>query len=305
MVLDAMRWATLQKALASAGTPLSFPHAVLSKPATANMDRTERDKCTYRDYAGRCVGLTTVGRMPSDQFESAVEAFSTEPIAGVHPLLARWLALECRFAHDDYQGRGGVDDVEVRVRGRRLVLTAPHATNSPRTDRAPFSDAYTGGLAELLGERLDATVGVTIGQSSSNPNRDSEHRLKLVLAPYVGEGDLCVDLHAMRDEHGPDIEIGLGMYDLDTAPRQVIVILRRLEASGFEVVVNERFRAQHEGTMTTWAQRRGAIGLQVEVAWRHLDLRAESHRAVELFEALESGLSMVTGPPQAHWGWGT
>jgi len=237
--------------------------------------------------------LTTVTRMSIDG-TSEQQGASDAPLASIDaPSIWEWVAEERAFAANRYRGTGVDDDVAVLRGTKSLLLTAPHATLSPRDGRIPFPDAGTGGLVVALGRALEVTAAFTTGPSLTNPNRDLSHPLKALVSSEVVPGRTCLDIHAMRDSHGPDFEVGLGLAACGDSHRLANVLAGLLTASGYDVRFNEHFRAAYDGSMTTWAQRRGATAVQLEIAVRHLRPESDPDRALRLYDTLQTAFGAI------------
>jgi phage replication-related protein YjqB (UPF0714/DUF867 family) len=96
-----------------------------------------------------------------------------------------------------------------------------------------------------------------------------------------------IDLHGMKDGHGADVIIGCG----DGSPSSTALAQRiaaHLEAARVTTEpdgASRGFGATGAGTMTSWAQRRGATAIQVEIS--------RSYRAAQSAE--KSRERLITG----------
>lgn len=192
-----------------------------------------------------------------------------EAAAYASPLCARWIELDRPYRADPPPAEA----VRLaRYGGRRLVVTAPHAVRHRRRGLDKPADLRTGGLAELLAERLGGTALGSVGRLGSDPNWDApptafRTRLLEVLAAMRAPA-LVLDLHGMGDAWGADAVIGLGPAPSRRALAAGLDLRDGLAAAGLATAVGAPFAATHPGTVTACAQGAGADAIQLELAAR-------------------------------------
>lgn len=203
---------------------------------------------------------------------------------------ARWHALNQPFTLNDYMGPAAGSCTLV-VEGRhQVVFSAPHAVHHSRNGLHKSNDANTGGLALALAHHLESSAIALRrgGRQFGDPNADLEHPLKDAAAPLVGPGTMFVDLHGMADrEH--DVIVGLGAVPTPRAFRAAEQFVGAARAQGVSATIADDetgFNARGEATMTTWALRRGADALQLEIARNLRSRRAPAERRGALLRAL-------------------
>lgn len=205
---------------------------------------------------------------------------------------ARWHALNQPFTLNDYMGPDEGSCTLV-VEGRhQVVFSAPHAVHHSRNGVHKSNDANTGGLALALAHHLKASAIALRrgGLEFGDPNADLEHPLKEAAAHLVRPGTMFVDLHGMADrEH--DVIVGLGATPTPRAFRAAEQFVRAARSQGVSATIADEetgFNARGEATMTTWALRRGADALQLEIARNLRSVRATAERRTALLRALIS-----------------
>ncbi len=238
-------------------------------------------------------------------------AADTNDIRPTDPALVaahRWREFNRPFEANDFHGPSVGRLWDITDRGTALVLTAVHGVRHRRDGAGvKANDANTGGLALVLAHETRCSYGVvTRTGNGDDANSVVDHPFKLAMADklHIGPGTLLIDLHGMSDHPTVDVAIGLGVDPDDVttkAAHRVAARLRQIELRvdlGGEVT---GLQARGDGTVTRWAQQRGASAFQVEIA-RHLRTFAGSAMTRARFvnvlgfalAELHKGLSPIT-----------
>jgi hypothetical protein len=207
-----------------------------------------------------------------------------------NPLVRQWTELNAPFASNSNRGPKAGPRWIIDWRGP-LVVSAVHAVDHERDGCWKNADAGTGGLAMALSINLGCSkVAVTRSvPMMGDANWDDYHPLKAQLDKlgYIDERTVYIDLHGMKDGHGADVFIGCG----DGSPSSTALAQRiATHLEGARVTTDpdgasRGFGATGAGTMTSWAQRRGATAIQVEIS--------RSYRAAQSAE--KSRERLITG----------
>lgn len=183
-------------------------------------------------------------------------------------IAARWVALNEPYTSNGNHGAGEPDGaLYVKRASSSLLLTAPHAVRHYRSKDLPSkkSDIWTGGLCELLGEKLDiSSVTATGFKQKWHTWDERSDDFKRIVAAAADRGVFVLDLHGMQDNHNVDICIGLG-----PEPSERVMLFAdnlRTALSPFNVAINKPFDATLPFTVTSFVQLRGGDGLQIEIA---------------------------------------
>ena len=167
----------------------------------------------------------------------------------------------------------------------RVLLTAPHGGNQLRDGVVKAADQYTAALALLLAELTGAAALVCIGGPYPDPAWPAPAGAEgpaLEVAQQFSSATLgrkvVLDLHGMRNDHGPDICLGLGA----SPSRRELLLAGRLvrlgKRLGLSVTVNSPFRGDRATSVTSLAQLSGVTALQIEIARRLRDPRQDPAR---------------------------
>jgi hypothetical protein len=192
-----------------------------------------------------------------------------------------WRRLERSLASYD------VPRLVVPPRGRRVIVTAPHAVEHVRAGDTKRPDMWTGGLALLVAGRSGAGAVVELS-GEGDPSWQAHHPFKdavTALDPAV-----VIDLHAMRSRE-PLVEIGTGEPG-GTRPTPLADLVRTsLEGVDIATVTDHRFPARGHATITQWARQRGIDAVQLEVSVQlvppFVDARTVERLVVALVDAVQ------------------
>lgn len=176
-----------------------------------------------------------------------------------------WLRLDRQVTGD-----GAARPVITQRGTRPVLLSAPHAIAVPRADGSLVADRRTGGLALLLARMTGAYALVTTEPAPCLLWRCRDDPFASAVRAHARAGHLVLDLHGMRDIHGPDVCLGTrGLRDPGTVA--VRDLLRAELADRFLVTVDQPFAARAPHTVTTLLHTEGGTGVQVELAARLRD----------------------------------
>lgn len=202
---------------------------------------------------------------------------STAP--GVAPSAAETIeavrAAERRYRANSYDGSGEPGSIHFvdRTATSPLVLVAPHAVRHHRAGQLKAPELYTGGIAEVLGERLGASVltvdGLVPDWGDVWTGRDDEFTRTLHGLP---PGAIIVDLHGMRDDSAEaPFVLGTGRSSGETT--EALRESLRTEF-GADITDEGRFGARAEYTVVDHMQRRDHPAIQIEMAYSARDPEA-------------------------------
>jgi hypothetical protein len=187
----------------------------------------------------------------------------------------RWRLLNEPFAERDGRGPASAPVFEITTGDGRAVVSAVHAVRHFRRRRGwKAQDVQTGGLALALVEATGWSVATCTRSTAEveDANRNPHHPIKLELdrCGFPSAGGALLDLHGMADgADRPDIALGFGVEDpltLELANQIELAALRHGVTVGRGDAIG--LGATGVGTMTRWAQARGAGALQLELAAR-------------------------------------
>jgi hypothetical protein len=187
----------------------------------------------------------------------------------------RWRLLNEPFAERDGRGPATAPVFEIVPADGRGVISAVHAVRHFRRGRGwKEQDFSTGGLALALAEATDWSVATCTRSTAEveDANRNRHHPIKLELEHHglPSDGGALLDLHGMADgTDRPDIALGYGLED-DWTCRLADLVEVAAARHGITVGRGDAIGlgATGPGTMTRWAQGRGAGALQLELAAR-------------------------------------
>ena len=219
------------------------------------------------------------------------------PAPGTAPAAADTVAAvsaaERRYQANMYDGSGEPGSVHFvdRTATSPLVIVAPHAVRHHRAGNLKAPELFTGGIAEVLAERLGASVlavdGLVPDWGDDWAGRDDEFtRILHGLPP----GAVIVDLHGMRDtsSEAPFV-LGTGR-STDESTAALRASLR--EAFGTDITDERRFGARAGYTVVYHMQRRGHPAIQIEIAYGARD--PESGRLPATVDRLYAALADVS-----------
>lgn len=202
-------------------------------------------------------------------------------------------AAERRYRANMYDGSGEPGSVHFvdRTDTSPLVFVAPHAVRHHRAGKVKAPELFTGGIAEVLGERLGASVlavdGLVPEWGDDWAARDDEFtRILHGLPP----GAVIVDLHGMRDTSAEaPFVLGTGRSTGETTAG-LRASLR--EALGADITDEGRFGARAGYTVVDHMQRREHPAIQIEIAYGARD--PESGRLPNTVDRLCAALASAS-----------
>ena len=174
---------------------------------------------------------------------------------------------ERRYAAHHRNGSGEPDSVHWidRTDTSNLVIVAPHAVNHHRDGEVKFADRYTGAIAEILANRLGASVLTTTGEVSDWgedwETRDDEFT---DILHSLDDTSLIVDLHGMADGSSRE-PISIGTAKKESGPSMELAE-NIADAFNGAAEINETFSARSNYTVTRHMHKRGHNGVQIEIA---------------------------------------
>lgn len=194
-----------------------------------------------------------------------------------------------RYSANNNSGEGKTDSVHWvdRTKESKIVIIAPHATNHHRDGRPKKADAFTGGMAEVLSDRLHASVLTTTGEVSDWGDkwagRDDQFTRILHSLP---KDSIILDLHGMENSSSKgDISIGTGAKEPVGAKKLAKNIRTAFDGA---TIIDGKFKAEDSYTDTDHMQRRGYSIIQVEASENFRD--PKENRVGHTILALENAL---------------
>lgn len=171
-----------------------------------------------------------------------------------------------KYSANDNDGSGPNDSIRWvdRTKASPLVLVAPHATNHHRKGHPKVADLYTGGITEMVADKLNASALTTTGKVSdwhdNWKTRDDKFTRVLKGLP---DNAIVVELHGMDDSSSEEpVSVGTG----DRPSPMTDDIVRRLsETLHGQVDIDAGFNAQASYTVTDFMQKRGHSAMQIEM----------------------------------------
>lgn len=143
-----------------------------------------------------------------------------------------------------------------RTKTSPLVLVAPHATNHHRRGRPKVADLYTGGITEMVADKLHASALTTTGKVSdwhdNWTTRDDKFTRVLKGLP---DNAIVVELHGM-DDSSSDEPVSVGTGDCPS-PMTDDIVRRLSETHHGQVDIDSGFNAQASYTVTDFMQSGG------------------------------------------------
>lgn len=199
-------------------------------------------------------------------------------------------AAERRYSANKYDGSGAPGSVHFvdRTATSLLVFVAPHAVRHHRAGKLKAPELYTGGIAEVLGERLGASVlsvdGLVPDWGDDWAGRDDKFtRILHGLPP----GAIIVDLHGMRDSSADaPFVLGTGRSTSETTTALRASLREEL---GAEITDEGRFGARAGYTVVDHMQRRDHPAIQIEIAYGARD--PETGRLPDTVDRLSAALA--------------
>lgn len=151
-----------------------------------------------------------------------------------------------------------------RTKTSPLVLVAPHATNHHRRGRPKVADLYTGGITEMVADKLHASALTTTGKVSdwhdNWTTRDDKFTRVLKGLP---DNAIVVELHGM-DDSSSDEPVSVGTGDCPS-PMTDDIVRRLSETHHGQVDIDSGFNAQASYTVADFMQKRGHSAMQIEM----------------------------------------
>jgi hypothetical protein len=207
----------------------------------------------------------------------------------------QWLEHNRPFSANHAYGQDAPNAVRFTARSGEYLFTAPHAVHHYRDETLPDkqSDARTGGLAELLGQRLNCSVLAASGfvqewHSWQERQDDFPRRLKQA----VHGGRFVIDFHGMSDSHDVDVCLGLGAYPSEKTQRIAKALVKALHP--LNVQIDTPFTATPAFTVVSFVQSLGGDGLQVEIAAYLRDPKRQPDQAANFADMFARALREVS-----------
>jgi len=208
----------------------------------------------------------------------------------------QWYLRNLPFTENDFNGPEEGPDFEITVRDPKLIVTAVHAVKHSRPSQpSKPNDANTGGLAAVVAEEVGYSVAIVRrARGTDDANSTDDHPLKRALVEQldVTTGATVIDLHGMSDATKFDVAVGIGVNS-DESRMLALSLSKVFRAYGLVVDHDGSatgLRANRPGTMTRWAQGRGAVALQIEIARRCRSFLVPIDDRIRLLSALRESL---------------
>lgn len=189
---------------------------------------------------------------------------------------------------------GGLLTVMAGARPEVLV-TAPHASTHERDGRVKLADRGTGGLALLLAEQTGCAAVACLPSAPGDANHDPSHPLKDWVDQLRPRPRVVIDLHGFSSRYGVEIDIGTGAGDV---PPGVPAALHPLATYGWTITTDAVYDASGPNTVTSWAQDRGMLAVQLEIAAQLRVPIGRSRDLERLVDALVTAILAEGGDPR-------
>ena len=199
--------------------------------------------------------------------QSAASYSGTSESATTHDSgTAELIERNAKYQANHNDGAGKADSVRWvdRTASSPLVLIAPHATTQIRDGKRKPADLYTGGITEIVADRMGASSLTTTGKVSDwNKNwstRDDEFTRIIDRLP---KNAVIVEIHGMKDS-SLDEPVSAGAGDKPSESTDAIVGALQDEFEGH--VSQDKFEAESGYTVTDYLQKQGHSVLQIELS---------------------------------------
>ena len=206
------------------------------------------------------VSNTSLMAQPATSDPTASESMTTHD-SGTAELIAR----NAKYQANHNDGAGPADSVRWadRTASSPLVLIAPHATTQTRDGKRKPADLYTGGITEIVADRVGASSLTTTGKVSDwNKDwstRDDEFTRIIDSLP---DNAVIVEIHGMKDSSlNEPVSVDTG--DEPSESTDAIVGALQQEFDGH--VSQDKFTAESGYTVTDYLQKKGHSALQIEL----------------------------------------
>jgi hypothetical protein len=212
-------------------------------------------------------------------------------VLSVDPL-SLWVQAEEQFAANRYSGADDALPVLSGSASSRVGLVAPHAVNVLVNGDVKLADRFTGGLCLAVASATNVSH-VVRSRTSDEPRtwtlRTDE--FAKAVGRLIGQSQIILDLHGMRDDHGVDVCLGRGPSPHEG--HDALVDICKAGFSGFDVRVDEPFSGRPSHTVMSLLHSVGAVGLQLEIAARWRDPLARPNDALAFFTAFSQVVSVL------------
>ena len=221
-------------------------------------------------------------------------------------LIRHSIRIERRYtARAGQAAPAGVSTVNVLEGWRRVIVTAPHASEVFRDGAYRYSDGGgTGALAEMLHTLAGATALTTNYRFPSDPNSADDNAFKSTLRELILRHDpvLLLDIHGSHPRRPYDVDFGT-MYQASLLNHTELLptLERALQEAGLRRFSHDYFCAATQQTVTKLASKLGVPAIQLEVnsLWLHPSRGNEpAHRFARLLLGLTQYLCAKSGVPK-------
>ena len=204
--------------------------------------------------SGRNLGSAHASVYEASPVSEASEAATTHD-SGTAELIERNEKYQAN--HND--GAGAADSVRWvdRTASSPLVLIAPHATTQIRDGKRKPADLYTGGITEIVADRVGASSLTTTGKVSDwNKNWSTRADEFTRIIDRLPKNAVIVEIHGMKDSW-LDEPVSAGTGDEPSESTDAIVGALQDEFDGH--VSQDKFEAESGYTVTDYLQKKGTF----------------------------------------------
>jgi len=170
-----------------------------------------------------------------------------------------------------------------------LILSCPHSVPQTRGNRIKLAETRTAVLGCILNHELSVPLIFKTKNCQDDANFDIVCEYKDALVKYITEHNIecCVDLHIMKPDAKFDIVLGVN-GDENLCGKLFVkdVIASKFREAGYNVGIDEVFKASHKGTVSNTVARICNIpAMQVELRWKIIDTWAKVFSVAELLKS--------------------
>ncbi|WP_052191984.1 ketol-acid reductoisomerase [Pseudomonas parafulva] len=195
----------------------------------------------------------------------------------------------------------GTSPVVIIPGNNKVIITAPHATESFREGRYRMSDgAGTAALATMLNSLTCATVIYTQYRTRSDANYYDDNAFKDALAKLIHTSKpmLVLDIHGSHDSRPYEVDFGTlegkSLFGDSTRLHQLIASLHK---EGILNLSSNYFAAQKNRTITRFSHAKGVPAIQLEInsSWlRPAEGGLMAHRFAQVLQGLARYIRIIT-----------
>lgn len=188
-----------------------------------------------------------------------------------------------------------LDNSFTMLKGEKsLIVSCPHSVPQTRGNRIKLAETRTAVLGCILNHELDVPLIFKTKNCEDDANFDVVCEYKDALVKYITDHNTkcCVDLHIMKPNTKFDVVLGVNGDDNLCGKLFVKHIIANVfEAAGYNVGIDEVFKASHKGTVSNTVARECSVpAIQVELRWTIIDDWNKVFKIAELLRQCLAGI---------------